>query len=241
MIAAAALAALAADSGTTESVGFPALFLLVALGSLVPVFPTSILVSATAAAAVHTSAVPRDLVLVVVCAGLGAWCGDVTLYRLAGQAGGRLEARIRPRFDNPRVQEAERRLDEHGRAVLVPSRLVPGGRIFMIAACILSGWPVRRFAVAEAPAALLWATAYALIGALGGALFDQTWMGVLAAVGLVLLVGGATLLWRRRRRARTVATTPDALPGGTHPDEAHPGGADPSDGADDADDADDDR
>ncbi|PBC70623.1 LPXTG-motif cell wall-anchored protein [Streptomyces sp. TLI_235] len=197
------LAALALDEGTTESVGFPALFLLVALGSLVPVFPTSILVSATAAAAVHSTAVPRDVALVVVCAGLGAWCGDITLYRLAGHAGGRLEERIRPRFDHPRVQDAERRLDEHGRVVLVPSRLVPGGRIFMIAACLLSGWPFRRFAVAEAPAALLWAAAYTLIGALGGALFEQTWLGVLAAIGLVLLAGGAAVLWRRKRRGDT--------------------------------------
>ncbi|MEU2630170.1 VTT domain-containing protein, partial [Kitasatospora sp. NPDC007106] len=240
----AALAALAADSGTAESVGFPALFLLVALGSVVPVFPTSILVSATAAAAVHSSAVPRDVALVVVCAGLGAWCGDVTLYRLAGQAGGRLEARIRPKFDHPRVQEAERRLDEHGRTVLVPSRLVPGGRIFMIAACLLSGWPVRRFAVGEAPAALLWAATYTLIGALGGALFDQTWMGVLAAVGLVLLVGGAAVLWRRRRRARTGLPTAPG-PGGTGTGGTGPangtGGTDTADGTSGTDGADGDR
>ncbi|WP_431676728.1 DedA family protein [Kitasatospora sp. KL5] len=199
------LGALATEAGTTEAVGFPALFLLVALGSLVPVFPTSMLVSASAAAAVHATQVPRDVALVVICAGLGAWCGDVTLYRIAGHAGGRLEARIRPRFDHPRVQAAERSLDEHGRIVLVPSRLVPGGRMFMIGACMLSGWPVRRFAVAEAPAALAWAGFYTLIGALGGALFDETWKGVVAAVGMVMLVGGATLLWRRRKRRREEA------------------------------------
>lgn len=83
--------------------------------------------------------------------------------------------------------------------VLVLSRLVPAGRIPVMLACLLAGMPLRRFARGDLPACLAWAATYQLIGILGGSLFPEPWQGVVAAVGLTVLLGAAPSLWRRLR------------------------------------------
>ncbi|MEY9876428.1 membrane protein DedA with SNARE-associated domain [Streptacidiphilus sp. MAP12-33] len=200
---------LAADPGTPEAVGAPALTLLVAFGSVVPIVPTAALVSATAVAAFHSSWAPLDVPLVVLAGAVGAWCGDVTLYSVAGRAENRWAAAIQEKIDGSRhghrAREAQARLDAHGAGALVVARLVPGGRVPTFAACLLSGWPRRRFALADLPAALVWAIAFVAVGVVGGALFPEPWEGVLAALVLVLLAGAVPPLWRRlRRRPRRV-------------------------------------
>ena len=100
-----------------------------------------------------------------------------------------------------RLAQAQRKLDEHGVAVLVLSRLVPAGRIPVMLACLLARWPLRRFARGDVPACLAWAATYQLIGILGGSLFPEPWEGVVAAVVLTLVISGAPGLWRRLRGA----------------------------------------
>lgn len=188
---------------TQRAVGYPALFLLVALGALVPVIPTGALVSTAAVVAFHQS-LPFGLLLVFAVAAVAAFTGDLALYWL-GQRGVRsrngsrwLEA-LRGRATPERLAQAQRRLDEHGVLVLVVSRLVPAGRIPVMLACLLARLPLRRFARGDAPACLAWAATYGLIGILGGSLFAEPWKGVAVAVALTLLVGAAPALWRRLR------------------------------------------
>ena len=66
---------------TQQAVGYPSLFLLVVLGSLVPVVPTGALVSTAAAVAWHRT-FPLSLLLVFVVAACAAFLGDVALYWL---------------------------------------------------------------------------------------------------------------------------------------------------------------
>lgn len=70
---------------TQQAVGYPTLFLLVALGSLVPVIPTGALVSSAAVVAFHQSS-PFSLLFVFAVASAAAFLGDVCLYWL-GQRG----------------------------------------------------------------------------------------------------------------------------------------------------------
>ncbi|MER5732594.1 VTT domain-containing protein [Streptomyces sp. NPDC002138] len=189
---------------TQQVVGYPALFVLVALGALVPVIPTGALVSSAAVVAFHHRSPSLGLVLVFGVAALGAFLGDVALYGL-GQRGVRsrsgsrwLEA-LRGRATPERLEQARARLDEHGVLVLVVSRLVPAGRIPVMLACLLARLPLRRFARGDAPACLAWAATYGLIGIVGGSLFSAPWKGVALAVGLTLLVSAAPTLWRRVR------------------------------------------
>ncbi|MFD7079584.1 DedA family protein [Streptomyces sp. NPDC002181] len=189
---------------TRQAVGYPALFVLVALGALVPVIPTGALVSSAAVVAFHQQSLPFGVLLVFGVAAVAAFAGDLALYWL-GQRGVRsrggsrwLEA-LRGRATPERLAQAQRKLDEHGVLVLVVSRLVPAGRIPVMLACLLARLPLRRFARGDAPACLAWAATYGLIGILGGSLFSEPWKGVALAVAVTLLISGAPALWRRIR------------------------------------------
>ncbi|MGK5440285.1 DedA family protein [Micromonospora sp. URMC 105] len=174
------------------------LVLVVLVGSVVPVVPTGAAVSGAAALAAHQH--PVTVVLVVVAGALGAYAGDLATYRLLGWGGERLARRLHRLRGRQRVGRMTARL----RAGLVPtllvSRLIPGGRIPVLLAAAVGGLAWRRFAVADAPASLLWAVLYAAIGVLGGAIFPEPWQGVVAAILLVVLVTQA-LSWVSRRRA----------------------------------------
>ncbi|MFF5720562.1 DedA family protein [Streptomyces buecherae] len=201
----AELARAVPPESTQQAVGYPSLFLLVVVGSLVPVVPTGAVVSSAAVVAIHQTS-PLALLFVFAVASLAAFLGDLALYWL-GQRGVRSRngslwlGRLRERAAPERLDQARARLDEHGIAVLVLSRLLPAGRIPVMLACLLSYVPLRQFARGAAPAALAWAVTYQLIGLLGGSLFAEPWEGVAAAVGLALVVTVAPAIWRRLRRS----------------------------------------
>ncbi|MGW0466588.1 DedA family protein [Streptomyces sp. NPDC003027] len=191
---------------TQRAVGYPSLFLLVALGALVPVVPTGAVVSSAAVVAFHQTA-PLPLLFVFLVAAFAALVGDVALYWLGQRGvrsknGSRWLAALRGRAAPERLAQARERLETHRVSVLVLSRLVPAGRIPVMLACLLAGMPLRRFVRGDLPACLAWAATYQLIGILGGSLFPEPWQGVVAAVVLALLISGAPGLWRRVRAAR---------------------------------------
>ncbi|GAA2971885.1 VTT domain-containing protein [Streptomyces drozdowiczii] len=188
---------------TQQAVGYPSLFLLVALGALVPVVPTGALVSSAAVVAFHQSS-PFSLLVVFAVASSAAFLGDISLYWLGQRGvrsknGSRWLRAIRDRAAPERLEQAQHKLDEHGATVLVLSRLVPAGRIPVMLACLLGRMELRWFARGDVPACLAWAATYQLIGILGGSLFPEPWQGVVAAVGLTLLISGAPAVWRRTR------------------------------------------
>ncbi|MGC5341623.1 VTT domain-containing protein [Streptomyces sp. AM 4-1-1] len=188
---------------TQQAVGYPSLFLLVTLGSLVPVVPTGALVSSAAVVAFHQTS-PFALLVVFGVASGAAFLGDIGLYWL-GQRGVRSRngskwlRTLSDRAAPERLAQARQKLDEHGAMVLVLSRLVPAGRIPVMLACLLGRTPMRRFARGDVPACLAWAATYQLIGILGGSLFAEPWEGVVTAVGLTLLISGAPAVWRGLR------------------------------------------
>ncbi|MGP3928323.1 DedA family protein [Streptomyces sp. 8N616] len=186
---------------TQQAVGYPSLFLLVVLGSLVPVVPTGALVSSAAVVAFHQTA-PFTLLVVFGVAALAACLGDIGLYWLGQRGvgsknGSRWLERLRERAAPDRLEAAQRKLGDHGVAVLVVSRLIPAGRIPVMLACLLARMPMRRFVRGDVPACLAWAATYGLIGILGGSLFPEPWEGVVAAVALTLLISAVPAVWRR--------------------------------------------
>ncbi|MGW3623473.1 DedA family protein [Streptomyces sp. NPDC000880] len=190
---------------TQQAVGYPSLFLLVALGSLVPVVPTGAVVSSATVVAFHQTA-PLTLLFVFLVASFAAFLGDVALYWLGQRGvrsknGSRWLAALRDRAAPDRIEQAQRKLDEHGVTVLVVSRLVPAGRIPVMLACLFARLPLRGFVRGAVPACLAWAATYQLIGILGGSLFDDPWKGVVVAVALTVVISGAPALWRRVRRS----------------------------------------
>ncbi|MBO8193764.1 VTT domain-containing protein [Streptomyces oryzae] len=190
---------------TQQALGYPSLFLLVVLGSLVPVVPTGALVSGAAVVALHQSLPVFALLSVFGIASLAAFLGDIGLYWLGRRGvgsknGSRWLSALRERAAPERLAQADARLREHGVAVLVVSRLIPAGRIPVMLACLLSRMRMREFARGDVLACLAWAAVYQLLGVAGGSLFPRPWEGIAAAVALTLLVSAAPSLWRRVRR-----------------------------------------
>ncbi|KUL33987.1 hypothetical protein ADL22_31500 [Streptomyces sp. NRRL F-4489] len=186
---------------TQQAVGYPSLFLLVVLGSLVPVVPTGAVVSSAAVVAFHHSS-PLAPLYVFAVASCAAFLGDLGLYWLGRRGAGsrngsRWLARLRARAAPEHLARARRQLRDHGVLVLVLSRLVPAGRIPVMLACLFAAVPPRRFARGDLPACLAWAAAYELIGLLSGSLFRDPWEGVAAAIGLTVLLGAVPAGWRR--------------------------------------------
>ncbi|MCX5400950.1 DedA family protein [Streptomyces sp. NBC_00102] len=189
--------------GTQQAVGYPTLFTLVVLGSLVPVVPTGALVSSAGVVAFHQSS-PFSLLFVFLTAATAAFLGDICLYWLGKRGvrsknGSKWLKVITDRAAPERLAQAQHKLDEHGVMVLVLSRLVPAGRIPVMLACLLGEMPLHRFARGDVPACLAWAATYQLIGILGGSLFPEPWQGVVAAVALTLLISGVPAGWRGLR------------------------------------------
>jgi membrane protein DedA with SNARE-associated domain len=190
---------------TRRAVGYPSLFLLVSLGSLVPVIPTGAVVSAAAVVAFHGGD-PFASPLVFVVASVAALLGDVALYWLGlrgahSHGGSRWIGRLRERADPAHLDSAQRRLADHGTVVLVVSRLIPAGRIPVMVACLLAEIKLRPFARADVWAVLAWAAAYQAVGILGGSLFGSPWEGLALAVGVTLVISAIPLVrrWTARR------------------------------------------
>lgn len=188
---------------TQQAVGYPSVFLLVTLGALVPVVPTGAVVSSAAVVAFHQTA-PLSMLYIFLVSAFAAFLGDMALYWLGRRGvgsknGSRWLEKIREHAPPERLEQAQAKLQEHGVAVLVLSRLVPAGRIPVMLACLLAKWPMRRFARGDVPACLAWAATYQLIGILGGSLFPEPWQGVVTAVVLTVVVSAAPTLWRRLR------------------------------------------
>lgn len=192
---------------TQQAVTYPSLFLLVVLGSLVPVIPTGALVSGAAVVALHQSLPAVALVAVFAVGAAAAFLGDVTLYWLARRGvesggGSRWLERLRAHAPEERLRQAQEKLREHEVAVLIVSRLVPAGRIPVMLACLLARMRLGEFVRGNLPACLVWTVAYQLVGLLSGSLFPEPWEGIAAAVGLTVAVSAAPTAWRRLRAAR---------------------------------------
>ena len=173
----------------------------VLLGAVLPVLPTGAAVSAGAVLASHSN--PIGLVGVLIAGAGGAYLGDLIVYAGCRFGGERLAKRVGWLRDNASLDTLRDRLAEHEIGVLLTSRLIPGGRVPVLLAAGLAGYPWERFALVDLTASSLWAAVYMAIGLLGYALFDEPWQGVLAAIVLVLLVTVASNLIRRARRKRS--------------------------------------
>lgn len=173
----------------------------VLLGAVLPVVPTGAAVSAGAVLASHHQ--PIGLLGVLLVGAGGAYLGDLVVYAGCRTGGERLTRRVGRVRDSASLEALQTRLAGNETTVLLTSRLVPGGRVPVLLAAGLAGYPWRRFAVVDLTASLLWAGVYMALGLIGFALFDEPWEGVVAAIVLVLAVTALGRVVRSRLRSRT--------------------------------------
>jgi len=182
--------------------GYPLLFGLVLLGSIVPVVPTGAVVGA--GAAVATSTGNLSLPLVVLVSAVAALAGDLITFavcRFGGPSAVRWVARGQ---HTDRIEEVRGQFRRHGWQIIVVGRLLPAGRIPVLLAAGALAYPWRRLLPASTVGCLIWAVAYAALGALSGGIFDSPLLATLLVTVLILLLGGV-LNWvsARRRRRKT--------------------------------------
>jgi membrane protein DedA with SNARE-associated domain len=183
-----------------SGLGYPLLFGLVLLGSIVPVVPTGAVVGAGAAVATTTDHL--TLTLVVLVSAVAALAGDLITFavcRFGGPAAVRWVARGQ---HTDRIEEVREQFRRHGWQIVVVGRLLPAGRIPVLLAAGALAYPWRRLLPASTAAGLIWAVAYAALGVLSGGIFDSPLLATLLATLLILVIGGVLNLVSSRRRRR---------------------------------------
>jgi membrane protein DedA with SNARE-associated domain len=192
-----------------SGLGYPLLFGLVLLGSIVPVVPTGAVVGAGAAVATTTDNL--SLTLVVLVSTVAALAGDLVTFavcRFGGPSAVRWVARGQ---HSDRIEDVREQFRRHGWQIVVVGRLLPAGRIPVLLAAGALAYPWRRLLPASAVASVLWAIAYAALGVLSGGIFDSPLLATLLATLLILVLGGVLNLVssRRRRRRKAAEPTPE--------------------------------
>jgi membrane-associated protein len=186
----------------TESAwAYPLLFGIAAGDAILPLFPSE---TALVVCGLQAARGELDLAAVIAVGAAGAFVGDNTAYAIGRYVGHPVSRRA---FSGEKAQRrlawARGQLQTRGATIILVARFVPGGRT---AATFTAGvvhlpW-ATRFVPFAFLAAVLWSTYGALLGYLGGRMFEERpWIGLLLALGIAfgiaVLVEGA----RRVRRA----------------------------------------
>jgi len=136
--------------------------------------------------------------LVVLAAALGGFVGDNASYFLGRVVGCRLAGRF---ISKKRLERAERGIKRQGGTLIVVARFIPVGRTATTFAAGTLEMPWRRFVVADALAATLWAVYATVLGYAGGASFEHSfWLPLVFAFGIAGLLALGFEIYRRLQK-----------------------------------------
>jgi len=172
------------------------------LDAIIPVLPSETVIIALGVATAGSTD-PR-LALLVACAAAGAFLGDNLCYILGRRFGPRVEGRFfRGEKGARRLAWAERSLGRFGMQLIIVCRFIPGGRTAVTQCCGIIGYPRRRFVIATAVAAVIWACYAFFLGRIGGRAFEgRPWAGFAVAFGITVVLSGLVEAIRRIRAWR---------------------------------------
>jgi membrane-associated protein len=178
---------------------YPLLFGICVGDAVIPAFPSE---TALIVCGIQAARGQLSLELVIVVAAAGAFVGDNLSYA----AGHWLGRPVVKRFfsgevSQRRLDTARRFLKDRGSYVLIVARFVPGGRTATTFTAGLVHLPwLRRFGPYVFVAAILWACYGALLGYLGGRVFeDRPLYALLVALGIAAVITVAVETGRRVR------------------------------------------
>ena len=133
---------------------------------------------------------------------LGIWIGDIGLYGFARIVGRNFFERTPLRRFSDRAKQSERWFDEHGSAILISSRLVPGARLPTYLAAGFLCLPFRRFLGVTGLAVSIWTAAVLGVSQILGAKL-LLWASAVDKKGLVL-AAGVVLIFALLRLVRRI-------------------------------------
>jgi membrane protein DedA with SNARE-associated domain len=185
---------------------YVAVFVLIALDAVIPVFPGETTLNAASAAAAQGT---LDLWPVIVAGALGAIVGDSTLFWIARRSTRRIEPQMEKAKRNRTVATALEILHGSTPLLLVAGRFVPGMRFVINAMMGASDVPYRRFLCWSALGAVLWSAYTCLLAyAIGTALADFPLASVVISGLITTIAIIAIFLVVRRKRRRPVSVDP---------------------------------
>jgi membrane-associated protein len=173
-----------------------------ALDAIFPVLPSETAIIALGVATAGSTD-PR-IALLVACAAAGAFLGDNLAYLIGRRFGPLAERKFFSTEKGARRRAwAEHSLERFGTQVIIVCRFFPGGRTAVTLTCGIIGYQRRKFIIATAAAAVIWALYAFFVGRLGGKVFEgKPWAGFLAAFGITLVVSALIEAVRRIRSRR---------------------------------------
>ena len=174
---------------------------IAAVDALIPLVPSE---TTVISAGVLAGAGDLELGLVIAAGAAGAYTGDTSAYALGRRFGPRLERRLFRGEKGVRRQAwAEEALDRHGGPLIFGARFVPGGRTATTVTAGVLRMRLARFAAFAGGAAVAWAAYAALIGYLGGRVFeDNPLWGLALGFGVAAATYVVVDVVRRARRKR---------------------------------------
>jgi membrane protein DedA with SNARE-associated domain len=181
------------------------IYVVALLDSVIPVVPseTTVIIGGVSAG---LDPPEKELVLVILCGALGAFCGDNLAYLLGRRSGPWIERRAGEKTQK-RLLWANHQLARRGGSLLITARFIPGGRtaVTVTSGITLQPWP--RFAFFIGIAGIIWATYAALLGYIGGKSFeDNHTLAFLAAFAAALSVTLLIELFRHLLEKRSAKT-----------------------------------
>jgi membrane-associated protein len=176
---------------------------------LFPLLPSETVVLTAAVLAAQGSLLIWPIVAM---AAVGAFAGDNACWLLGARVGDPVARRLfAGEKGRRRLRWAERSVRERGGLLILVGRYIPGGRTASTFAAGTMGLAWRRFAFADAVAAVSWAVYISMLGYLGGSQFGHSlWKPLLVGASVALLVALGTEVARRvaRRRGHDLAGGP---------------------------------
>lgn len=168
------------------------------MDGVVPPVPSETLVVAVAVASVAGEGPP--VLLLVLVAAVGAFCGDLLAYVVGSRVPVRSLRPFRSERGAAALDWAQRALQSRGASFIIAARFVPVGRVAVNMTAGATGFPLRRFLPAAATAGLLWAAYTTVLGVSAGVFLGRhplVAMAVGVATGVVVGVVVDALVGRR--------------------------------------------
>jgi membrane protein DedA with SNARE-associated domain len=184
-----------------------AVFLLIFLDAVMPIFPGETTLNAAATAAAHGK---LELLPIIVMGGLGAILGDSALFWLARRFSRRIQPQVTRARANKQVSQALDIMDSSAPVLIVGGRYVPGMRFVVNATMGLSTIPYRRFLLWSVISGTLWSVYTTVLAYEIGLALGEYPLASFVISGLVTTVAITVVFFTIRRRRRLFARESDA-------------------------------
>ena len=180
-----------------------AVFLLVALDAVVPIFPGETTLNAASTAAVQGT---LKLAPVIVMGFLGAVVGDSALFWISRRYSRRIKPQIERALAHRQIRDALAVMDSSAPLLIVGGRYVPGMRFVVNATMGITGMPYRRVLPWSVLSGALWSTYTCVLAYNIGQALAGFPLASLVISGIITTVVIGVVLIRLRRKQAAAAT-----------------------------------